>query len=432
MRFKENHWLSSAKGMRTGIAAPACKIASKLWQSSLGAAASLGILMGSANSASAMPQDIAMCIQEGGVARLIRPKLPLKRSEYCEHTIAVLREGFTTTKLTFGLSATYDPMARQFSNVAAGSTNEFIRPGEHLLILDAHLDGRNLAYSLSTNSFRFVNLINIKSKLITDDELMALQVESGSPQLYMTVQAADFTIDPSVEVTNQIGAGRILAWRGNYFDETGREYVQFECLRPHACTGVNGWILKTSLSQINAVGFPSVPFPRTFEFPTRDLLKECGFGAKITSSTAIKIAIAAKAPFASSIGVELSASVDATLKAVREINYAADVKVDRTIFTIFQFRPSWLWERGAWRTENVSILILDRVTTGCDKPNPLSHFVLRTVVGSYQITEPTRNPDIKSSVAYAQFVAQAQAVTRGRIATWALSHIASALSAQRN
>lgn len=73
----------------------------------------------------------------------------------------------------------------------------------------------------------------------------------------------------------------------------------------------------------------------------------------------------------------------------------------------------------------------DRVTTDCRGDKPLTHFVLRTDDGSFQITDPSLNPDITSSVVYADFVAQAQATTRGRVPTWLLSHIASALSAQR-
>lgn len=390
----------------------------------------LGVATGGAQAQGAS-QNTYMCTLETGQSRLIWPGAPELFWEDCARRIPVIAEGFTTTKLTFALSAAYEPETNRFSNVAAGSTNEFIRPGEHLVILEARLQGRNLSYSLSTNKFRFVNVNDIETKLIPPDFYNELLSDNGAAQLFMTVHASDLYVDRGLTQKSQIGAGRIIAWRGNQFDARGREYVLAECLQPTNCAGTIGWIPKTSLSEISAVERIMEALPMVVEFPTAKLEKRCNVSSKVVSSAEIKSAVTAKLPFANLAGAELSASIEATLKTVREEIYDSDVKVERTIFTIFKFRaPRW-WEAKRWHVRKVRVLIVDRITTGCNTDTPQEYYELRSDDGSFEITEPSANSDITSSVVYARFVAQGQARTRGRIKTWALGHIASALSALR-
>ncbi|WP_029062851.1 hypothetical protein [Labrenzia sp. DG1229] len=371
-----------------------------------------------------------MCVFSTGQSRLVWDGAEESHWEICARRIPVIVEGFTTTKLTFALSARYDTSTGRFSNMAAGSTSEFIRPGEHLLVLDARLNGRNLSYSLSTNSYRFVNIIDLDTKLISPGEIATLKDAHSAEQLFITVSAAAFYNDTLLTSETEIGGGRVFAWRGNFFSD-GKEYVYVECLAPVNCKGAIGFIPKTSLSEITFVERMTEMFPLVIEYPTLALEKRCNVASKVISSAEIKSAISLKAPFAALAGAELSASVEAALKTVREEVYDADVKVERTIFTVFKFRePRW-WESNRWHTRSIRVLIVDRVTTGCNSDNPMVHFELRTESGSIEITEPQANADITSSVVYTRFVTQAQARTRGRVKTWALSYIASALSALR-
>jgi hypothetical protein len=375
--------------------------------------------------------DSYICTMPTGQSRLIWSGAPEQSWENCARRIPVVAEGFTRTKLTFALSAAYDPRTNQFSNVAAGSTSEYIRPGEHIVVLGAHLQGRNLSYSLSTNTFRFVNVIDIETKLIYPSEYRALMVDHDAEQLFITVHAADFFTDSQLTKNAQIGGNRIVAWRGNQFDNIGREYVLAECLRPAPCRGAVGWIPKTSLSEITKIERTTGAFPMVFEYPTSELEKRCNVASKVISSAEIKSVIQAKASFTALASAELTASIEAALKTVREDTYDRDVKVERTIFTVFKFRSPYWWETKRWYPNFVRVLILDKVTIGCNSATPLEYFELRTDDGSYEITTPSPNSDITSSVVYARFVAQAQARTRGRVKVWALGHIASALSAIR-
>lgn len=394
------------------------------------AAMLLGVAVGGTQAQGAS-QDTYMCTMKTGQSRLIWPGAPELHWEDCTRRIPVIAEGYTTTKLTFALSAAYDLETNRFSNIIAGSTSEFIRPGEHLVILGARLRGRNLSYSLSTNKFRFVNVNDIETKLITPEDYENLMRDHDADQLLMTVHASDIYSDQALTQKSQISSGRIIAWRGNQFDIYGREYVLAECLQPANCAGVIGWIPKTSLSEISSVDRITEAFPLIVEYPTARLEKRCNVSSKVISSAEIKLAVTAKLPFTKLAGAELTASVEAALKTVREDAYDEDIKVERTIFTVFKFRePRW-WEAKRWYIRKVRVLIVDRITTGCNTDKPQEYYELRTDDGSFEITEPSSNSDITSSVVYTRFVTQAQARTRGRIKTWALGHIASALSALR-
>ncbi len=392
------------------------------------------ILLGTATAngdAQTNVDEMYMCTFKTGESRLVWNGAPERYWERCAQRMRVLHEGFTTTNLTFGLSAVYDARTNRFSNAATGSTSEFIRPGEHVLILDAKLNGRHLAFSLSSNSFLYLNVLDIERKLIAPEEYERLKSAHSAEQLFISVEAAEFYKDSGLKMKSEIGRGRIFAWRGNLYDDSGREHIEVECLKPHGCKGVIGWIPKTQLSEIRKIERPTIPFPKTYEYPTRRLIKRCDVGSKIVRSSEIKAAVTAKAPFAKLIDAELSASIEAALKTVREETYEKDLKIERTVFTVFKFRsPGW-FERNLWYPQKVRILIVDRVTSNCKSNNPKTHFELKLNDGSYEITEPRRNPDITSSVAYTRFVTQAQASMKGRVKVWALNFIASALSAQR-
>lgn len=381
--------------------------------------------------AQAQRSKTSMCVFQGGESRLISSIAPLRSWERCARLIPVIAEGLTTTKLTFARSAGYDPQTGSFSNSIAGSTTEFIRPGEHLVVLDARLNGRQLSYSLSTNSYRFVNVLGIGDKLVSPSEFERLKTANGAEQLFMTVEASRFFPTEELAGDAEIGSGRIFAWRGNTFDDNGDENVFVECVAPTGCAGRMGWIAATSLSEMALVPRPTSVFPQTHQYLSLDLIKSCNQATQFVTATELKTAIGAKVPFAHLVGGELSASIEAVLKATREYSYGADVQVERVIFTVFKFRePSW-WERKRWYPYRVRVLIVDRVTFGCNGDSPREYFELRTNNGSIRVTEPQVNSDITSSVVYTAFVARAQARSRGTVQDWAFNHIASALSALR-